>query len=201
METFKCSGENLPNSLCQLLEAQASFASNFVSILNATKHNSSVLFLAKTLHTLVKSSPLKCKFLKLLSSQSKFVKFFMSILKLQVNSSSDFSSFFSVITYNSSVSLQFIHFLLWAKGSHENNNFDTFKCSDENFPNSSCHFPNHKSVFFFFYQGFLSRTLTTHRTAGEGRGSSFIPLYHSHPLTNIQTFICNFACEITITYF
>ena len=55
--------------------------------------------------------------------------------------------------------------------------------------------------FFFFYQGFLSRTLTTHRTAGEGRGPSFIPLYHSHPLTNIQTYICNFACEMTITYF
>ena len=54
---------------------------------------------------------------------------------------------------------------------------------------------------FFFHQGFLSRTLTTHRTAGEGRGPSFIPLYHFHPLTNIQTFICNFACEMTITYF
>ena len=40
----------------------------------------------------------------------------------------------------------------------------------------------------FFYQRFLSRTLTTHRTAGEGRGPSFIPLYHFHPLTNIQTF-------------
>ena len=35
---------------------------------------------------------------------------------------------------------------------------------------------------FFFYQGFLS-------------------LYHFHPLTNIQTFICSFACEMTITYF
>ena len=54
---------------------------------------------------------------------------------------------------------------------------------------------------FFFYQGFLSRTLTIHRTAGEGKGPSFIPLYHFHPLTNIQTFICNFACEMTITYF
>ena len=40
----------------------------------------------------------------------------------------------------------------------------------------------------------------THRTAGEGRGPSFIPLYHFHPLTNIQTFICSFACEMTITY-
>ena len=45
--------------------------------------------------------------------------------------------------------------------------------------------------FFFFYQGFLSRTLTIHRTAREGRGPSFIPLYHFHPLMNIETFICN----------
>ena len=50
------------------------------------------------------------------------------------------------------------------------------------------------SFLFFFYQGFLSRTLTTHRIAGEDRGPSFIPLYHFHPLTNIETFICNFAC-------
>ena len=54
---------------------------------------------------------------------------------------------------------------------------------------------------FFFYQGFLSQTLTIHTTAGEGRGSSFIPLYQFHPLTNIHTFVCNFACEMTITYF
>ena len=40
-----------------------------------------------------------------------------------------------------------MQFLLSAKGSHENTSFDTFKCSDENLPNSSCHFPNHKSVF------------------------------------------------------
>ena len=54
-------------------------------------------------------------------------------------------------------------------------------------------------VFVFFYQDFLSQTLTTHRTAGKGRGPSFIQLYHFHPLTNIQIFICNFACEMTIT--
>ena len=54
---------------------------------------------------------------------------------------------------------------------------------------------------FFFYQGFLSRTLTTHRTAGEGMGPLFIPIYHFHPLMNIQTFMCNFVREITITYF
>ena len=53
---------------------------------------------------------------------------------------------------------------------------------------------------FFFYQGFLSQTLTIQRTAGEGNGPSFIPLYHFHLLTNIQAFINNFACEMTITH-
>ena len=55
--------------------------------------------------------------------------------------------------------------------------------------------------FFFFLSGFSSHTLTIHRTAGEGSGPSFISLYPFHPLTNIETFICNFACEMTITYF
>ena len=35
----------------------------------------------------------------------------------------------------------------------------------------------------------------------KGGNHLFILLYHFHPLTNIQTFICNFACEMTITYF
>ena len=48
---------------------------------------------------------------------------------------------------------------------------------------------------------FSSETLTINRKAGEGRGPSFIPLYHFHPLTNFETFICNFACEMTIMYF
>ena len=55
--------------------------------------------------------------------------------------------------------------------------------------------------FCFFLPGFFSQRLTIHRAAGEGRGPSFIPLYHFHPLTNIETFICNFACEMTITIF
>ena len=60
---------------------------------------------------------------------------------------------------------------------------------------------NSSFVVVFFYQGFLSRTLTTDITAGEGRGPSFIPHYHFHLLTNIQTLICNFPCEMNITYF
>ena len=65
----------------------------------------------------------------------------------QVSFSSNIASFFSVMTHNSPVNFKLIHFLLWTKGSHESTNFYTFKCSDENLPNSSCHFPNHKSVF------------------------------------------------------
>ena len=77
---------------------------------------------------------------------SKFLKFLVSILKRQVSSSSIFVSFFIVMTHNSSVNFKVIHFLLWAKGSHQSSNFDTFKCSGENLPNS-CHFPSNKSIF------------------------------------------------------
>ena len=77
---------------------------------------------------------------------SKFVKF-MSILKRQVSSSSIFVSFFIVMTHNFSVNFKLIHFLFWTIGSHQSSNFDTFKCSGENVPNSSCHFPSNKAVF------------------------------------------------------
>ena len=56
-------------------------------------------------------------------------------------------------------------------------------------------------MYMYFRSEFSSQTLTIHRTVGEGRGPSFIPLYHFHSLTNIETFICNSACEMTITYF
>ena len=52
------------------------------------------------------------------------------------------------MTHNSTVNLKLIHFLLWAKGSYQSSNFDTFECSGENLQNSSCHFPSNKSVFF-----------------------------------------------------
>ena len=39
-----------------------------------------------------------------------------------------------------------ILFQLWIKGCHQNPNFESFKCSGENWPYFSCHFPNQKSV-------------------------------------------------------
>ena len=50
--------------LISFLKAQVIFPSNFASIFSAIKHNSSILFLAQKLYNLVKSSPLKCKFLR-----------------------------------------------------------------------------------------------------------------------------------------
>ena len=71
----------------------------------------------------------------------------MSVLKWQVNSSSNFALFFIVMTHNSSVNFKVIPFLLWTKGSHQSPNFDTFKWSGENLPNFSSLFSNYKSVF------------------------------------------------------
>ena len=44
-------------------------------------------------------------------------------------------------------------------------------------------FSNYPHFVFFFYQGFLSRPFTNHRTAGEGGGHFFsFPQYHFHLL-------------------
>ena len=55
------------------------------------------------------------------------------------------------------------------------------------------------SVHFFSIRVFMHRGWWL--TAGEGKGPSFIPLYISYQLTNIQTFSCNFTYEMTIRYF
>ena len=80
-------------------------------------------------------------------SQNQPIKLPMLVLKQQINSSPSFASFFIVIIHNSSVYCKLIHFLFWIKGSHQSSNFETFECSGKNLPNSSSHFPNHKSVF------------------------------------------------------
>ena len=62
-----------------------------------------------------------------------------------------------------------MHFLLWTKGSHQSPNFDTFKCSGENLPNSSLfskpqvsfssNFAWHFSVMKELLSTFLGQTL------------------------------------------
>ena len=81
--------------------------------------------------------------------RSNLVKFLMSILNWQVNTSSNFASFFIVMTQNSPVNFNLIHFLLWIKGHHQSPNFKTsgHALVKENLLNSSCHFWKQKSVF------------------------------------------------------
>ena len=50
------------------------------------------------------------------------------------------------MTHNSSANFKVIHFLLWAKGSHQSSNFDTFECSGENLSNSLCQSWNDKLI-------------------------------------------------------
>ena len=143
-EAFECSGENLPQSSCLFLSHKAVF----LQIL----HHYSVSW---------KTTPLYLKHYIFWSKgahqtanvwdfwvlPSKFVKLLLSILKRQVNCSSNFASFFIVMTYNSFVNFKVIHVLLWKKESYQSPNFETFECSGETLPNCSCHFSNHKSVF------------------------------------------------------
>ena len=126
---------------------QVRFSSSFASLFNVLKDNSLILFQLKHYILWWKKAHKRAIFWNFQVFGSKFIKFLMSILKQQVNSSSNFASFFFFMTHNSSVSFKLIHFLLWIKGSHQSPNFDTFKCSGKNLPYSSPHFPNHKSVF------------------------------------------------------
>ena len=117
--------------------------------------------------------PIKTKdFLDFRVLWSKFVKFFMSILKGQVNSASVFVSFFNVMTHYSTVyfwnsmwiplqilypsSASWITTPLYFFSSNniyfvqkkpiKVKNFETFKCSGENLSNSFWHFWNVESI-------------------------------------------------------
>ena len=48
-------------------------------------------------------------------------------------------------------------------------------------------------LVYFFYQGFFSQTLTTHRTAGKGKGTIFystLPLLPAHKYSDIYLQLC-----------
>ena len=50
----------------------------------------------------------------------------------KVSSSSNFALFFIVMTHNSTLNFELIHFLLWIKGSCQSPNFESFACSGKN---------------------------------------------------------------------
>ena len=117
-------------SLMSFWKAQLSSPSNFAWIFSTIRHNSSVFFRPNIIVfrpniPLVKRSPEKCTFLRYLSAVVNIHQVVVSVLKWQVNSSSNFVSLFIAMIRNSYVNFKFIYFILWIKGSHESPKFET----------------------------------------------------------------------------
>ena len=132
---------------------------------------------------------------------SKLVKSFMSILKWQANSSSDYASFFIAMTHISSVNFKLINFLLWTKELHQSPYFDALECSGKNFPSYSFPFLNHKYVFLqiLHYSSvswkitplhFLAQTLYTLFSKNPFKAKIFEIFEYSGQ--NSSNFICHF---------
>ena len=121
----------------------------FLQILHHSSVSWNILlctFLAQTLYTLFKRSPLKCKFLGLSSARVKICQIPHVNFETKSQLFFKFASFFIVMIDIFFVNFKLIYFLLWVKGSHQSSSFENFKCSGGNLLYSSCHFPNHKSV-------------------------------------------------------
>ena len=132
--------------LMSYIKALVSFPSNFALAFSAIKHNFSVLFFSSNIIYFGQRNQLKSEFFRFPSVRVKICQ--IPLVNFQVTSQFLFK--FCIILhchgYHSSVNFNLMHFLPWAKGSHQSPNFDTFKSSGENLPNF-CHFSNHQSVF------------------------------------------------------
>ena len=112
-----------PMQICQILHVIFERTSQFsFKIFSVIKHNSS------SAQSIYGRSQLNSKFFRFLGARVK------------IHQIPHVMSFFIVITHASSVNFKLINFLLWTKASHQSPNFDTFECSGENLPISSCQF-------------------------------------------------------------
>ena len=108
---------------------------------------------------MVKDSPLKSKLLRFSSAQAKIHQSPHVNFETKVNSSSNFTLFFIVMTKESLVNFKLRHFLL--KKSYQIPNFETFKCSGESFPNFSCQLWKQESIFLqILHQHSLPSSIT-----------------------------------------
>ena len=80
---------------------------------------------------------------------------FLSFFKSQVSFHLNFVSPFSVMTRNSSEFSSW-NFTLWTEITHQSTNFQIFECFNENSPNSSCQFWNHKVEVYSIFASLLS---------------------------------------------
>ena len=128
MQIFEteCSGQISSN--CGInFETASQFALFFIVM----THNSTVNF--KLIHFLlwIKGSHQSPDF--------ETAKFLISFSRPQVSFSSNFASLFSVMKDNSSLLFQVKRYIFCTKGTNKSGNFENFRCSGQNSPNS-CHF-------------------------------------------------------------
>ena len=124
-----------------ILKAQVSFPSNVILVFSAIKHNSSIIFLAQTLYTLVNSNLLKCKFLRFSSARVKICQ--MPHVNFELTSQFLFK--FGIILHCHDTKLpckfQAHTFSTLNKRTPSKFQFLNFRtCSGESLLNSSCHF-------------------------------------------------------------
>ena len=130
--------------LVSFLKVWVSFSLDVASIFSAIKQNSPMLFFSSNIIYFDQKKAIKVQIFVL---ESKFVKFLMSILNWQVNSSSIFASLFIGMTQISPVKFKLKYFPLWIKVFHKSQFLHFRTCSGKNSLNSSCHFWKHESVF------------------------------------------------------
>ena len=124
------------------LEPRVSFSSNFASLFSAMRQRFCT-FSSKYLYALDKQIQSKCKFSDFQLLAWKLTKFRMSFFKPHFSFCLNFSTPFSVKTqFLWNVLTETVYAL--EKNSPSMYNFQTFGCSNESSPNSSCHFWNHK---------------------------------------------------------
>ena len=111
LDFWACSRENLLNSYV-IFESTSRFPFKFCINIQCHQTWLFCIFLAPTLYTLVKSIPLKCIFLRFSSAQIKICQIPHVNFEMEVNSVSNFESFFIAMTHNSRVSFKFINFQL-----------------------------------------------------------------------------------------
>ena len=148
----------LPNSSCHFWKHKSVFLQTLHHFSVPSNTSTSTLyFFTSNIIYFGQKQRIKVQMFEILECLSKNVLHFV----WQVNSFSNFASFFIAMTHSSPVNFKLLHFILWIKGSHESPNFKALKCSDENLPKLSCHFLNYKSIFLqFFHHSRVSWKIT-----------------------------------------
>ena len=120
--------------IMSILIGQVNFSPNFVSLLGFMTGNSSVLFYSNNLY-FAQKEPIKVKIFETFecsgqnSSNSSCQLWNDNSIPLKILRHSLLSWQITPLRI-----LKLILFQLWIKGSHQNPNFETFKCSGENLP-------------------------------------------------------------------